>query len=79
MTLYTEFSDARLTVATHCTIFFTAHSNIKLADLWKRRGTEVHVSAAKKFLSQVTGLSARNFDLGVCVTKLRAIEKCKYL
>jgi len=79
MTLNTERSDAHSTVATHCTLSFSAHSNSKLADLGKRRSTEIYLSAAQKFLSEITGLSARNADHGVCVTKLRAIDRCKYL
>ena len=79
MTLYTERSSAHLTVATHCTVSFSARSKSELADLRKRRGTEVHLSGAQKFLSEITGLSARNADHGVCVTKLRAIDRCKYL
>jgi hypothetical protein len=79
MALYTELSDVHLTVATHCTVFFSARSDIKLEDLGKLTGTELHLSAIQKFLSQVSGLSARNVDLGVCVTKLRAIDRCKYL
>ena len=41
--------------------------------------TELHLSATQKFLLEVTGLSARNVDHGVCVTKLRAIDRCRDL
>ena len=61
------------------TVCFSARSNCKDADLWKLRATEIHLSAAQKFLSDVTGLCTRNVDHGVCVTKLRSIERCKYL
>jgi hypothetical protein len=37
----------------------------KDADLLKCRATEIHLSAAQKFLSEVTGLFARNVDHGV--------------
>jgi hypothetical protein len=56
MTLYTERCNAYLTVATDCTLSFTARSNSKAADLGKRGVTEVHFIAAQKFLSEVTGL-----------------------
>jgi len=79
MTLYTERSDAYLTVATHCTLSLSARSNSKYTILRKLRGPEVHLSAAQKFLSEITGLCARNIDHGVCVIKLRAIDSCKYL
>ena len=69
MTLYTERSSAHLTVATHYTVSFSACSNSKLADLEKRGGTEIYLIAAETFLSVVTGLSTRNVDHGVCVTK----------
>jgi len=39
----------------------------------------VHLSVAQKFLSEITGLSARNVDYDVCVTKLLAIDMCKQL
>jgi len=35
MALYTERSNAHLTVATHCTAFFSARSKTKDADLGK--------------------------------------------
>ena len=79
MTLYTERSDAHLTVAKDCTVSFSARSNSKYTVLWKFSCTEVHLSAAQKFLSEVTEQSARNVDYGVCGTKLRAIDRCKYL
>ena len=79
MTLYTERSNAQLTVATDCTISFSARSTNKDADLGKPRSTKIHLIAAQKFLSDVNGLSARNVDHGVCVTILRAIDMCKYL
>jgi hypothetical protein len=79
MALYTERSNAQLSVATDCTVYFSARIKCKDADLGKRRATEVHKFATEKFLSEITGLSARNVDHGVCVTKLRAIDRCKYL
>ena len=36
--------------------------------------TAVHLIAAQKFLTEITGLSARNVDRGVCETKLHAID-----
>jgi len=77
MTLCTEQSNAHLVVAMDCTVSFSARSKSELADLRKRRGTEVHLSGAQKFLSEITGLSARNVDHDVCVTKLLAIDRCK--
>jgi hypothetical protein len=79
MTLYTERSNASVIDVTHFTVFFTASSNGKDTSLWKRKGTEIHLSAPQKFLSEVTGLSARNVDRGVCMTKLLAFDRCKYL
>ena len=79
MTLYAERSTAHLTDATDCTFSINDRSRNKGADLGKRRATEVHLIAAQKFLLDVTGLSARNMDHGVCATKLRAIDRCKYL
>jgi hypothetical protein len=79
MAPYTERSNSHLTVATHCTLSFTASNNSRLAHLVKRSATEVHLIAAQKFLSEVTGLSARKVDRGVCVTKLFSIDRCKYL
>jgi hypothetical protein len=79
MALYTERSHAQLTIATDCTVSFSAHNNNTFAGLAKRRAAEVHFIAAQKFLSEVTGLSARNVDHGVCVTKLLSIDRCKYL
>ena len=40
--------------------------------------TAVHLIAGQKFLSEVTGLSARNVDNGVFMIKLRAIDRCKH-
>ena len=40
--------------------------------------TEVHLNPAQKFLPEITGLSARNVDHGVCVTKLHALDMCKH-
>jgi len=60
--LYTGRSKVRLIVATDCTVL---------------RATELHSSAAQKFLSEVTVLSARNVDRGACVTKLHAFDRCK--
>jgi hypothetical protein len=77
MTLYTERFDAHLIVPMDCTLFFCARNKCKLADLGKYGDTDINLSAAQKFLSEVTGLSARNLDHGVCVTKLRTINKCK--
>jgi len=77
--LFTDQSNAHVTVATDCTVSCNARSNCKDADLGKRRATKEHGSAAQKFLSEVTGLSARNAYYGVCVTKLHAIDGCKYL
>jgi hypothetical protein len=79
MALYTERCNAHLTVSTDCTLSFSTHSNNIDSDLGKRRATEVHLRATQKFLLEITELSARNVDHGVCVTKLRAIESCKYL
>ena len=79
MPLYKEWSKAHLTVATDCNLPINARNNSKNADLGKRRATELHLNAAQKFLSKVTGLSAWNVDHGVCVTKLHAMEWCKYL
>jgi hypothetical protein len=76
--LYIEQSNAHLIVATDCAASFSARINIKDADLWKRRAAEVPLSAAQKFLSEVTGLSARNLDRDVCVTKLHAIDMCEH-
>ena len=73
-----ERSNAHLTVATDFTVSISARSKRKDGDLGKRRGTELHLIAAQKFLSVVTGLSARNVDRGVCVTKLHAIDRCKH-
>jgi hypothetical protein len=78
MTLYTERSSAHLTVATDCIISFNDRSNSKDADSGKRKTTKVLLSGTQKFLLEVTGLSARNVDHGVCVTKLHAIGRCKY-
>jgi hypothetical protein len=69
MNLYAERSSAHLTVATHCTVSFSACSNNKLADLEKRGGTEIYLIAAETFLSVLAGLTTRNVDHGVCVTK----------
>jgi hypothetical protein len=79
MALYTERPNAHWIVATDCIVTFSARSKSKDADLGKRGASEVHLIAAQKFLSEITGLSARNVDHGVCVTKLRAIDMCKYL
>jgi hypothetical protein len=68
-----------LTVATDCTISFCARSNSKVADLRKRGATEVHFIAAQKFLLEVSGLSSGNVDNGVCVTRWRAVDSCRYL
>jgi hypothetical protein len=77
--LYIERSSAHLTVAMDCTVSFSARSNKKDADLWKRRAIEFHLIAAQKFLSELTELSAWNLDHGVCVTKLRAIASTNIL
>jgi hypothetical protein len=57
MTLHTERSNAHFTVAFDCTLYFSAGSNCKDADLWKRKATEFHLFAAQKFLSKFTALS----------------------
>ena len=72
-----ERSNAHWTVATDCTVYISARSKSKDGDLGKRRASEVHLIAAQKFLSDVTGLSARNVDHGVCVIKLHVIDRCK--
>jgi len=79
MPLYIELSNAYLTVATDCTVSISTCSNSKETDLRKREATDLHVSAAQKFLFEVTGLSARNVDRVVCVTKYHAIDRCRYL
>jgi len=79
MTLYTERSTAHLIVATGCTASISTCSKRKDGDLGKRGATELHLIAAQKFLSEVTGLSARNVDHGVCVTKLHVTECFKHL
>jgi len=53
-----------------CTLFFCARSKGKLADLGKFGDADVNLSAAQKFLSEVTGLSARNLFHGDCVKKI---------
>ena len=73
-----ERYNAHLTVATDFTVSISARSKRKGGDLGKRRATEVHFFAAQKFLSEVTELSVRNVDRGVCVTKLHAIDRCKH-
>jgi hypothetical protein len=75
---YLERSNARVTVATDCTVSLSARSKKYDGGLGKRRAIEVHLIAAEKFLSEVTGLSARNVDHGVCVTKLHSIDRCKH-
>jgi hypothetical protein len=73
-----ERYNAHLIVATDFTVSISAHSKRKNGDLGKRRATEVHLIAVQKFLSEVAGLSARNVDHGVCVTKFHAIDRCKH-
>jgi hypothetical protein len=72
MTLYTERSKAHLIFATDCTVSLIARSMSKDADLGICWVTEVHSSAAQKFLSETTVglLSARNVDHGFCGIKL---------
>jgi len=53
-----------------CTLFFCARSKGKFSDLGKCGDADVNLSAAKKFLSEVTGLSARNLFHGGCVKKI---------
>jgi len=77
--LYIERPNALLAVATDCTVSINARNNSKDTDLGKRRATELHLSTAQKFLSEITRLSAGNVDHGVCVTKLHGIDRCKYL
>jgi len=74
MTLYTELSDARLTVATICIISFSARSKSKVTDVGNLKGTELHSSAAQKFPCGGHWTVARNVDHVVCVTKLCAID-----
>jgi hypothetical protein len=73
-----ERSSAHLNVATDCTVSISAGNKTKFGEIRKRRVTEIHLIAAQKFLSEVTGLSARNVDHGVFVTKLHAIDSCKH-
>jgi hypothetical protein len=56
MPLCTEPSNAHLTVATDCTVSCSRRSNGKDAGLGKCGATVLHLSAAQKFLSEVTGL-----------------------
>jgi hypothetical protein len=77
MILYTERSIANLTVATD-RIFSLPFAVRTKMQVYENVGP-IYSSAAQKFLSEVTGLSARNVNHEVCVTKLRAIDKCKYL
>ena len=77
MPLYKERSNAHLTVATYCTVSISTCSNSKDANLGKL-GPQ-NVIAAQKFLFEATGLSVRNVDRVICVAKLHAIDKCKYL
>jgi hypothetical protein len=72
MTLYKERSKAHLTVTRDCTVSLIARSMSKDADLGICWVTEVHSSAAQKFLSEATVglLSARNVDHSFCVIKL---------
>ena len=60
MPLCTERSNAHLVVATVCIVSFSALFKCETTDLGKLGATEVHLCAAQQFLSQVTGLSARN-------------------
>ena len=68
MTLYKERSSAHLTVTTDCTASIKARSKSK--DLGKCGVTEVGLSPAQKFLSEITRLSARNVDHGVFGDKI---------
>jgi hypothetical protein len=77
MTLYTERWKAHLIVATDCSVSIIACSMSKDANFGKCWATELHSIAAQKFLSEFTGLSARNVDHGVCVIKLHAFGRCK--
>jgi len=79
MALYTEQSNAHLILTSECTVSFSAISKNKYTDLGKCGTTEIHLSTAQKFLSEVTVLSARNVGHNVCVTKLHAIDWCKHL
>jgi hypothetical protein len=45
------------------TLFFCARSKGKLADFRKMWGHRINLIAAQKFLSEVTGLSARNLTM----------------
>ena len=56
-----------------------ARSYNKDANLGKLKATELHLNAAQNVLSEFTGLSSRNVDHGVCVTKLHATDRCKCL
>jgi hypothetical protein len=73
-----ERINSHLILTTDCTVSINARIKRKVADLGKRRATDLHLIAAQKFLSEVTGLSARNVDHGVCVTKLHAIDRRKH-
>ena len=70
MPLCTERSNAHLIVHTDCIVSCSAHNECKAADLGNRGYTEVHLCAAQKFLSEVTGLSARNVVHGFCGDKM---------
>ena len=79
MPLYAERSNAHLIVTTDCTVSINLRNKSKDAELGKQWTKEIHLIAAQKFLSEVIGLSARNVDRGVCVTKLHATDIYKYL
>jgi hypothetical protein len=70
MAKYTERSYAHLIAATDCTVSFGARSKSKGAELGKCGASEIHLSAAQKFLSEDTGLCARNVDHGISGDKI---------
>jgi len=66
-----------LTLTTDCTVFFTARSKSKDADWGKCGATNVHLTAAQKFLS--LDCLYEMWIMASVVTKLHAIEMYKYL
>jgi hypothetical protein len=68
--LYTERSNAGLIVATDSIVSIRTRIRNKDSNLGKRRAREMHSNAVQKILSEVTRLSERNTDHGVCGDKI---------